>query len=128
VVPDLAGWRYERMPVVDDAPFETLAPDWICETPSGSTEKLDRQDKMPIYAAAGVGHAWLAHPARRTLEVFQLHGDRWRTVDTHQGDQWVRAAPFAAIELDISMLCFDLAPPRTNLTGELIEPELRRNM
>jgi Uma2 family endonuclease len=32
VVPDLAGWRRERMPVVtNDEPFFSLAPDWVCE-------------------------------------------------------------------------------------------------
>jgi hypothetical protein len=28
MVPDLAGWRRERMPQIPDAPFFELAPDW----------------------------------------------------------------------------------------------------
>src|SRR4051812_44978930 len=31
VVPDLAGWRRERLPTWPDVPFFTLAPDWVCE-------------------------------------------------------------------------------------------------
>ena len=31
VVPDLAGWRRERMPAVPDEAYFTLAPDWVCE-------------------------------------------------------------------------------------------------
>ena len=31
LVPDLAAWRRERMPVVPDAPAIELAPDWVCE-------------------------------------------------------------------------------------------------
>src|SRR5215510_3341747 len=31
VVPDIAGWRRERMPAVKDVAFLTLAPDWLCE-------------------------------------------------------------------------------------------------
>ena len=31
LVPDLAGWRRARMPVFPDAPYATLAPDWVCE-------------------------------------------------------------------------------------------------
>src|SRR5437016_825432 len=58
VVPDLAGWRRERMPTLDEAAYFTLAPDWICEALSKSTEADDRADKLPIYAAAGVEHAW----------------------------------------------------------------------
>src|SRR5262245_26222108 len=31
LVPDLAGWRRERMPTVPADAFFTLAPDWVCE-------------------------------------------------------------------------------------------------
>ena len=41
VVPDIAGWRRERMPVYPDTAYFTLAPDWICEVLSPSTRKLD---------------------------------------------------------------------------------------
>jgi hypothetical protein len=38
LVPDLAGWRRERLPHVPEelTAFE-LAPDWICEVPSPTT-------------------------------------------------------------------------------------------
>ena len=42
VVPDLAGWRRERMPRVPDVAFFTLAPDWACEVLSTRTAKIDR--------------------------------------------------------------------------------------
>ena len=64
VVPDLAGWRRERMPAIPDAAFFTLAPDWVCEVLSPSTERIDRGRKLRIYAEAGVAHAWLVNPAR----------------------------------------------------------------
>ena len=41
VVPDMAGWRRERMPVYPDTAYFTLAPDWVCEVLSPSTRKLD---------------------------------------------------------------------------------------
>src|SRR5262245_58841510 len=71
VVPDLAGWRIERMPIVPDAAFFTLAPDWVCEVLSRSTAVNDRAEKLPIYAASGVGHVWLINPIQHTLEVFR---------------------------------------------------------
>jgi hypothetical protein len=37
VVPDLSGWRRERLPEVPDAPWLSLAPDWIGEVASPST-------------------------------------------------------------------------------------------
>ena len=57
LVADLAGWRRDRLPCVPDAPVLTLAPDWVCEILSPSTERLDRVRKLPAYARHGVGHA-----------------------------------------------------------------------
>lgn len=63
VVPDLAGWRRERMQnVVDDLPYFTLAPDWVAEVLSPFTTRLDRTKKPLLYAQAGVSWLWLSTP------------------------------------------------------------------
>jgi Uma2 family endonuclease len=108
VVPDLAGWRRERMPAVPDMPFATLAPDWVCEVLSPSTAQLDRVKKLRIYAEHGVAHAWLVDPLARTLEVLRLEGPHWTLIDTHAGDVTVRAEPFEAIELELGALWEDV--------------------
>src|SRR5262249_42209165 len=54
LVPDLAGWRRERMPSLPDIAWFELALDWVCEVLSPGTARLDRVQKMPIYAQAGV--------------------------------------------------------------------------
>ena len=78
LVPDLAGWKRERLPSTPNEPYSTLAPDWICEVVSKSTEDHDREVKMPIYAREGVRHAWLLDPVKRTLKVYVLdEGGRW---------------------------------------------------
>jgi Uma2 family endonuclease len=109
LVPDLAGWRRERMAYVPEelVAFD-VAPDWICEVLSASTSTLDRVRKMPVYAREGVPFAWLLEPIQRTLEVFELHGQGWRTVGTWEGDVKVRAVPFEAVELDLSSLWADI--------------------
>jgi Uma2 family endonuclease len=104
LVPDLAGWRRERMPKMPAAPFLELAPDWVCEVLSPSTEAEDRADKMPIYAHAGVSHAWLVDPIARTLEVFRREGERWSVLGTWRDEARVRAEPFEAFELELSAL------------------------
>jgi Uma2 family endonuclease len=113
LITDLAGWRRERLPAVEDVAFFTLAPDWLCEVLSPSTEKTDRADKLPAYHVAGVGHVWLLHPKHRTLEVLRRTPEGWLTVAVHRDDQRVRAEPFAAVELDLAALWADLAvgPP-----------------
>jgi Uma2 family endonuclease len=110
LVPDLAGWRRERMPSVPDIAYFELAPDWLCEVLSPSTEKSDRADKLRLYAAAMVRHVWLLHPRHRTLEVLRLHDGAWLTIAVHKDDARVRAEPFDAIELDLAVLWADLAP------------------
>jgi Uma2 family endonuclease len=104
VVPDLAGWHRERLPAIPDTAALTLAPDWICEVVSPSTEALDRGRKLAVYAREGVAHAWLVNPANETLEVFALDSGRWTLLATHVGAVTVRVEPFAAIELDLSGL------------------------
>ncbi|WP_437960771.1 Uma2 family endonuclease [Sorangium sp. So ce119] len=104
MVPDLAGWRIERMPRLPQTTKFTLAPDWVCEVLSPSTVVTDRAEKMPAYARHGVRHLWLLDPLARTLEVFALEAGRWVVVGVHHGSARVRAEPFDAIELELSAL------------------------
>jgi Uma2 family endonuclease len=104
VVPDMAGWRRERLPAVEDVPYMTLAPDWVCEGLSPSTQKLDRTKKMRVYAKAGVGHAWLVDAKLRTLEVYRLHEGNWLLVATFSDAQKIRAEPFDAIAFSLGDL------------------------
>lgn len=101
LVPDLAGWRRERMPVFPTAAFFALAPDWICEVLSPASLRLDRVGKLAIYLEQGVGWVWLVDPLARTLEIFERSGDRWALAAAHEGDAVVRAVPFDAIEIEI---------------------------
>ncbi|HEY3351629.1 MAG TPA: Uma2 family endonuclease [Polyangia bacterium] len=101
-VPDLAGWRHERMPVIPDVAFVELPPDWVCEVVSPRREEVDRVRKMPMYARERVQHLWLVNPVERTLEVYGLEAGRWVVVSAHAGDERVRAAPFTAVELDMA--------------------------
>jgi Uma2 family endonuclease len=104
LVPDLAGWRRERMPELLDVAWFELAPDWICEVLSPSTAAIDRADKLPIYARHDVSYAWLVDPLAQTLEVLQLDSKQWGLVATHRNDARVRAEPFQAVEFELSTL------------------------
>jgi Uma2 family endonuclease len=104
LVPDVTGWRYERMPEVPDTAAISLAPDWVCEVLSPSTWKLDREAKMPVYAREGVRHVWLMDPRPCTLEVFGLQEGRYKALLTHVGTAPVRAEPFDAVELDLAFI------------------------
>ena len=104
LVPDIAGWRRERMPALPSTAYCTLAPDWLCEVLSPSTETIDRTRKLAIYAAQGVGHVWLVNPLLETLEVLRLESHRWSLLATHEGRAKLRAQPFDALELELGAL------------------------
>jgi Uma2 family endonuclease len=106
LVPDLAGWRVERMPHLPKAsePFISLAPDWVCEVLSPSTASLDRVKKKRVYAREQVSFYWLIDPLARTLEALKLDGDLWVEVATFQGDDRPRGPPFEAVELELGAL------------------------
>jgi Uma2 family endonuclease len=112
LVPDLAGWRRERLKGASatDA-FLTVAPDWICEVLSPGRARHDRSRKLPLYAREGVEWAWLVDPIERLLESYQREGTSWRLLATYAEDARVRAPPFDAIELELSVLWADLAAP-----------------
>ena len=110
IVPDLAGWRRERLPQIPDAPAITLAPDWVCEVLSPSTEALDRVPKLRIYAWERVAHVWFVNPKTHTLEVLRLEAGSWMLVATYDGDAPVHAEPFAAVPLEMFRLWGRSAP------------------
>lgn len=108
LVPDLAGWRRERLPAFPLAPAFTLAPDWVCEVVSPGTARLDRMKKLPVYARQGVAWAWLVDPLARTLEVFERQGEHWVLLEVLGESGKARVKPFDAVEIELG----DLWPPQ----------------
>ena len=104
VIPDLAGWRRERMPEVPDVPWGELAPDWVCEVASPSTGRHDRIVKSAIYLDAGVPWLWLVTAETMTIEVLEARDGRWTLVTSAVGPEPRRLAPFEALDLDVGRL------------------------
>lgn len=104
LVPDVAGWRRERLPTLPTTDYMILAPDWVCEVLSPTTEQLDRGKKLQRYLREGVGHVWFVDPARQALEVLALDDGNWVSLGRHDGARLVRAAPFGSCELQLAAL------------------------
>ena len=94
----------ERLPAIPNVDYLTLAPDWICEVVSPSTESIDRGKKLRIYAREGVLHAWLVDPLRQSLEVLALQSGSLVEIEEHRGNVTVRVCPFDAVELELRAL------------------------
>ncbi len=104
IVPEIAGWRRERLPTLPKTAWLEIAPDWVCEILSPSTERFDRTDKLAIYAAFGVGHCWYVDPQLRTLEVFSRQGDKWLLAATFKDADPVTAPPFEVHTFTLDVL------------------------
>lgn len=104
VVPDLAGWRRERLRELPETAWIELAPDWVCEILSPSTAKADRTIKMPLYAQQAVEDLWLVDPLLKTLEAYRLREGRCSLQNTLKDDEQVRLAPFDAVEFSLADL------------------------
>ncbi len=100
-VPDLAGWRRERMPQIPSAPYLEMSPDWICEVLSPSTASRDRLLKCNHYARAGVGHVWLVDPELKTLEVLRLVDGFYSLVQGGIERETGKFEPFQSVETEL---------------------------
>ena len=104
LVPDVSGWRSERLIAYPDTNYLTIRPDWVCEVLSRSTEVRDRTAKRRIYAEAGVPYLWLIDPRQQLLEAFALSAGQWTLIGTWRSAESVRAAPFDAISFSLADL------------------------
>src|SRR6266403_2005898 len=86
LVPDLAGWRQDRLPRLPEKGPLDVAPDWACEVLSPSTAQDDRRRKLRIYAEHKVGHVWLVDPLVRPLEVLCWQDGAWLIAGTYGAD------------------------------------------
>lgn len=102
MVPDLAGWKEERFPDEEPHNWISVPPDWACEMLSPGTRRLDRMEKMPIYARYGIPFLWLIDPEDKTLEVYRLKEGEWVVTGLLKDEVRVRAEPFTEIEIDLN--------------------------
>jgi Uma2 family endonuclease len=101
-VPDVAGWRRERLARPPaDGPI-TVVPDWICEILSPTTRGYDLIVKRRFYADIGVGHLWYVDLEARALMVSRLENGHWVELGVHGVGEKVRAEPFDAVEIDLA--------------------------
>lgn len=108
--PDLAGWRLDRVPELDEYPIR-LVPDWVCEILSPSTADRDLGHKLRGYHRAHVGHYWIIEPAAQSLTVYRWQEASYTTALTVRAGDLVHAEPFDALEIALASI-FVIPPAR----------------
>lgn len=99
VVPDLAGWKKDRLPGLPEDGSIRVVPDWVGEILSPSTRRHDQLVKRPFYARIGVQHLWFVDLDARTLSVSRLEAGRWLELGVYGEADVIRAEPFHDIEI-----------------------------
>ncbi len=104
VVPDIVGWRQTTMPDFPDTAWIDIAPDWVCEIVSSSTQKYDRSTKREIYAREQVSHYWIVDPVDKLIEVLALQDGLWMLKHTVKDNVTATLEPFDEVPFELSRL------------------------
>ncbi|MEL7542695.1 MAG: Uma2 family endonuclease [Pseudomonadota bacterium] len=104
IVPDIAGWRSVRLSGLSEKHYIETPSDWLCEILSPSTARIDRTDKLQIYASFGVPHCWYVDPLAKTLEVLELQKEKYTIAATFKAGDDVTAPPFEAHTFPLNVL------------------------
>lgn len=108
VVPDLLGYRVERVPELPDENPLRIAPDWACEILSPGSARDDRLKKLRIHASHGVSWTWIVDPDARAVECFEsVDGLPRQTAVADEDD----SAPVPPFDLPIAIASLWGAPP-----------------
>lgn len=103
-VPDVVGWRRERVPERPLGRPVTILPDWVCEVLSPSNAKDDLVTKLRAYQRARVPHYWVIDPQNQILMVYRWQEQGYTVVLSASRGERVRAEPFAEAELLVGIL------------------------
>ena len=104
IVPNIAGWQKSRLPVLPETAAFNIAPDWVCEFLSPSTQRHDKGAKRNLYAEIGVRHLWHVDPIARTLDIYRLSDGDWIVSASYFEDDPVSAPPFDATTFSLGDL------------------------
>ena len=110
VVPDIAGWKTERLTPFPIKAYIETPPDWLAEILSPSTQAIDRTDKLSVYAEYGVQHCWYVDPIAKTLEVMELTSGKWLLLAALKDAAPVCQPPFEAHTFPLDNLWVPDAP------------------
>ncbi len=105
-LPDIAGWRRDRVPVRPAVRPVRDRPDWVCEILS-TNRRNDLIQKKRVYHRCGVPNYWVLDPESAMLTVYRWTETAYLEILEAQRGERVRAEPFGEIEISIGVLFGD---------------------
>lgn len=107
LVPDILGWRRERVLEFPNLQGVNIPPDWVGEVMTHETNWVDRRIKPQIYARNGVPHLWIVDVEERTLDVLELIDGNYERVVRHTDCATAKARPFDELIFDMAYIWGD---------------------
>ena len=107
VVPNIAGWKKERLQNPSEMKVFKVSPDWVCEVLSPSTARHDKISKLKIYAENKVPYYWIVDPLNRVLEIFTLDKKTYKLAFAFGKNDLVKTPPFEESEFNLGSLWTD---------------------
>ena len=104
LVPDIAGWRVDKLPRKRTKTFSRIVPDWVCEVLSPSTRDFDLGRKSDIYAREGVTYLWIVDTEVRTLLASVLSEGKWHLISTLSDAETISVPPFEKLNIPLSRI------------------------
>jgi Uma2 family endonuclease len=102
-LPDVSGWRRDRVFERPKGRPVRIRPDWVCEVLSPTTAARDLGPKLRTYHRHGVPHYWLVDTEHETLGVYRRQAEGYLMVLSAGRGETVRAEPLEAIAIDVDM-------------------------
>lgn len=96
------GFMPETTPLGDDVYAQSAF--LVAEVASPSTAKDDRNKKMKGYARAEVELYLLVDPAKKTVEVYRLEGQKYGAPETLTNDEIWQPAELPELQLELTKL------------------------
>jgi Uma2 family endonuclease len=101
--PDILFFSTEHLDRIGEKYMEGV-PDLAIEVISPSSIEVDREDKFDQYCSSKIKYYWIADPALKTLEGWELRRGKYVSLGRAQGIAPIRLAPFPDLEIPLTQL------------------------
>ncbi len=102
IQPDILFVGHERNFVIRDNNGIVGAPDLIIEILSKGTAAKDRGIKKDIYEQFAVREYWIVDPQARSIEVYQIEGNRYRLVSFAAEEGSIKSLVLTDLVLEVA--------------------------
>lgn len=104
IQPDLVFVTHKRRSIIRENNGIVGAPDLLVEIISKGTMDKDRVLKKDLYEQFGVQEYWIVDPRNRSIEVYQLQGERYALFSFAADEGKIKSSVLPDFELEVNAI------------------------